>query len=288
LWADTDQVFASIIVNEVFKSLLLTPAILSADDLFTPFEEEITGYHLPDKFTFPFNYQPHRLSLLAAEMLQLHLHNQQEWQHNFGLSNEEGEVIGKMFGVLVVETAQNEIGYLAAFSGKLAGGNHHAKFVPPIFDGVEKGGFLNAGMTKLTGINDEIRLLEEKQDQDTESDIVNLKALRKQHSVSLQNEIFDQYHFLNQAGEPRSLRKIFADASYKNPPAGAGECAAPKLLQYAFQNNMKPLAMAEFWWGMSPKSDYWKHGHFYPSCQEKCAPILAHMLSGIEMDECPV
>ncbi|MEO6283186.1 MAG: pseudouridylate synthase [Dyadobacter sp.] len=266
---------------------MLTPTILSADDFFTPFEEVITGYLLPDKFTYPFNYQPHPLSLQAAEMLQLHLQNQQVWQHNFGLSCDNGEVIGKMFGVLVVETAQHEIGYLAAFSGKLAGGNHHSKFVPPIFDGVAKDGFLNAGMTELARINDEIRLLEEKQEEQAALQIANLKILRKKHSVSLQNEIFDQYHFLNQAGELRSLREIFTDASYKNPPAGAGECAAPKLLQYAFQNKMKPLAMAEFWWGMSPKSDYWKHGHFYPSCQEKCAPILAHMLAGIEMEESP-
>ena len=114
-----------------------------------------------------------------------------------------------------------------------------------------------------------------------------LKTLRKSHSVSLQNEIFDQYHFLNQAGEEKSLREIFENAFYKNPPAGAGECAAPKLLQYAFQHQMQPIAMAEFWWGLSPKSDFWKHGHFYPACHEKCAPILAHMLSGIEMDEKP-
>jgi tRNA pseudouridine32 synthase/23S rRNA pseudouridine746 synthase len=275
------------IADKVFTSLLLTPAILPADECFTPFEGAITGYHLPDPFTFAFDYQPHPLSLKAVVMLQLYLQNQQEWQHNFGLSNEAGDVIGKMFGVLVVKTEHDKIGYLAAFSGKLAGGNHHAKFVPPIFDGVAPGGFLNAGMTELGRINDEIRMLQEEKNEQAEPQVAILKALRKKHSLALQNEIFDQYHFLNRAGDLRSLRKIFADASYKNPPAGAGECAAPKLLQYAFQNNMKPLAMAEFWWGMSPKSDYWKHGHFYPPCQEKCAPILAHMLAGIEMEANP-
>jgi tRNA pseudouridine32 synthase/23S rRNA pseudouridine746 synthase len=276
-----------IIADEVSISLLLTPAILPSDDFFTLFEEAITDTHLPDRFLSPFGNQPHPLALRAAKMLQLHLQDQQEWKHNFGLSDETGDVIGKMFGVLVVKTAQNEIGYLAAFSGKLAGGNHHSKFVPPLFDGVTTGGFLNTGMAELGRMNEEIRILQKSKSTHHATEIENLKVLRKQHSVSLQNEIFDQYHFLNQAGEMRSLRKIFADASYKNPPAGAGECAAPKLLQYAFQNNMKPLALAEFWWGMSPKSDYWKHGHFYPSCQEKCAHILVHMLSGIEMDECP-
>ncbi|WAC11411.1 pseudouridylate synthase [Dyadobacter pollutisoli] len=270
--------------RKAFIDLLLAPTILPPDALFTPFDDSATDYPLPEKFSFPLGYHPHPLGLRAAEMLQSHLENQQEWQHNFGLSNDTDNVIGKMFGVLVVRTEQNEIGYLAAFSGKLAGGNHHAKFVPPIFDGVAKGGFVNAGMTELGRINEEIRMLAEEKDESRETQIRDLKEMRKKHSVSLQKEIFDQYHFLNQAGDRKSLRTIFSDASYKNPPAGAGECAAPKLLQYAFQHRMKPLALAEFWWGMSPKSDFWKHGHFYPACREKCAPILAHMLAGMEIE----
>lgn len=267
------------IANEVFRDLLLAPSVSSADEFFTPFEKTKTGYTLPDKFTSPFDQQPHPLALRAAKMLQLHLQNQQEWRHNFGLSEEAGNIAGKMFGVLVVETEFHEIGYLAAFSGKLGGGNHHSRFVPPIFDGLANGGFLNAGMTELSRINESIRMLEEQKGETHEAVVRSLKVLRKRHSVSLQHEIFDQYHFLNRTGKRKSLRKIFADASYKNPPAGAGECAGPKLLQYAFLHHMRPLAMAEFWWGMSPKSDFWKHGQFYPACQEKCAPILAHMLS---------
>ena len=255
-----------------------------ADQIFSPFTESLADYSLPERFTFPFNYTPHPLSLLAVEKLQLHLTSQQEWEHNFGLSNEVGAIIGKMFGVLVVETETSEIGYLSAFSGKLAGRNHHAKFVPPIFDGMQEGGFLNNGMEELGRIIADIKALEEQDADACEEEIRQLKSLRKSHSLSLQNEIFDQYHFLNKAGEDKSLREIFEDASYKNPPAGAGECAAPKLLQYAFQKNMKPLAMAEFWWGLSPKSDFWKHKHFYPACQEKCAPILAHMLGGMEIE----
>nr|WP_295922869.1 pseudouridylate synthase [uncultured Dyadobacter sp.] len=251
-----------------------------ADALFTPFEKAVTGYLIPDHFASPFDCPPHPLALQAAEMLQGYLQSQQEWQHNFGLSDEAGTVIGKMFGVLVVETEFREVGYLAAFSGKLGGSNHHARFVPPIFDGLASGGFLNAGMTELSRISEAIRELERQEDETCDTQVRDLKVLRKRHSVSLQHEIFDQYHFLNQAGDRKSLRKIFADASYKNPPAGAGECAGPKLLQYAFLHRMKPLAMAEFWWGLSPKSAFWQHGHFYPACQEKCAPILNHMLSG--------
>ena len=255
------------------------------DSKFSPFEESLEDYSLPDRFTFPFDYEPHPLSLLAVGKLQLHLENQKEWTHNFGLSDQDGTVIGKMFGVLVVATEKNEIGYLSAFSGKLAGRNYHSKFVPPIFDGVENGGFLNTGMIELTRINEEIRMLETQMPGAYQDRIFHLKTLRKANSISLQEAIFDQYHFLNQAGQQKSLRAIFDQAAYKNPPSGAGECAAPKLLQYAFQQKMKPIAMAEFWWGLSPKSDFRKHGQFYPSCQEKCAPILAHMLVGMEVDE---
>jgi tRNA pseudouridine32 synthase/23S rRNA pseudouridine746 synthase len=255
-------------------------------DLFSVFEELSPDYILPDRFTYPFDYEPHPLSLLAVEKLQFHLKNQQEWNHNFGLSDQEGPVIGKMFGVLVVVNTQHEVGYLSAFSGKLGGSNHHDGFVPPIFDTLADGGFLNFGMQELGRMNEEIRKLEA--GKEPPHPVLNaLRQERKRYSVALQKEIFDQYQFLNQAGEERSLTLIFADASYKNPPSGAGECAAPKLLQYAFLHDLKPLAMAEFWWGLSPKSDYWRHGHFYPACREKCAPILGHMLKGIEMDEKP-
>ena len=80
---------------------------------------------------------------------------------------------------------------------------------------------------------------------------------------------------------------ICAETALKPPPAGAGECAAPKLLQYAFQHHLMPLAMAEFWWGASPKSEVKKHQQYYPACTGKCQPILKHMLVGMQMDENP-
>ncbi|MFY8009796.1 MAG: pseudouridine synthase, partial [Flavobacterium sp.] len=110
-----------------------------------------------------------------------------------------------------------------------------------------------------------------------------LKEERSQKSAALQQQIFAEYSFLNQYKELKSLSEIFDG----NPPAGAGECAAPKLLHYAFQNDLKPIAMAEFWWGESPKSEVRKHGQFYPACTGKCEPILAHMLKDIPMDENP-
>lgn len=252
---------------------------ISDNSVFCPFDEsEVYAYHAGPAFSW--GEEPHPLCLLAAGKLQAYLQQQQDWEHNFGLApGASGTVIGKMFGVLAVRTEQGQLGYLAAFSGKLAGGNHHAKFVPPIFDGVAEGGFLNAGMKRLTQLNAEINTLEQLKHEADKAQIDQLKTLRKNHSISLQHKIFEQYHFLNKAGQSKSLIEIFESADYKNPPAGAGECAAPKLLQYAFLHNMEPLAMAEFWWGLSPKSASWKHGQFYAPCREKCAPILAHMLN---------
>jgi len=256
--------------------------------LLTYFSKSINAYPLPKRFPFPFKYEPHPLCLMACKELQDYLKHQREWEHNFGLVvGKKGKIIGKMFGVLLVETEQKEIGYLAAFSGKLAGGNHHSKFVPPVFDGLEEGGFLNNGMAVLNQITKKIKTLEELAINSFDPKLVQLKKQRKNTSIALQEKLFDHYHFLNQAGEKKSLRAIFKNTIHKNPPSGAGECAAPKLLQYAFQHKMKPLSIAEFWWGQSPKSDYWKHTNYYPVCIGKCAPILAHMLSGIEVAEKP-
>lgn len=241
---------------------------------------------MPEKFPFPFKYKPHPLCILAAEELQQLLMQQTEWKHNFGLTeNGAGLVVGKMFGVLLVQNQENEIGYLSAFSGKLAGGNHHPGFVPPVFDLLVEDGFLSLGMNELSRMTAEIKELSEglmlKKDK---LKMDELKLARKNFSIALQKEIFQHYHFLNQAGEEKSLYELFKHAKNNKPPSGAGECAAPKLLQHAFLHQMKPLALAEFWWGLSPKSETWKHGNYYPCCREKCEPILAHMLKGMQFN----
>jgi tRNA pseudouridine32 synthase / 23S rRNA pseudouridine746 synthase len=342
------------------------------DDCFNAFKAPISAYSLPERFTFPFYYQPHPLCLQAASELQAHLSTQTDWIHNFGLSGEDEGAIGKMFGVLLVQNKNNEIGYLAAFSGKLAESNHLGKFVPPVFDVLDKAGFYLQGQTQLNQLTAHIKTLEnspqfltladnlnkvkktagaeiEKQCQlmiekkkqrkikrtaaETElksedfeqlkqslgkqsvdeknwlkdlktywqqkieqvaqqytqlnTEILALKDQRKSQSSELQLKIFNQYQFLNSHKQSKSLFDIFASTPQKTPPAAAGECAAPKLLQYAFSHQMKPLAMAEFWWGTSPKSEIRKHQHFYPACQGKCRPILSHMLDGIKMDDNP-
>ncbi|MFM9006089.1 MAG: RNA pseudouridine synthase, partial [Flavobacteriales bacterium] len=114
--------------------------------------------------------------------------------------------------------------------------------------------------------------------------IENLRQQRAEHSADLQRRIFERYTFLNALGEQKNVLELFAGS----PPAGAGECAAPKLLQYAYMQQLKPICMAEFWWGMSPDSEVRIHGHFYPSCKSKCEPILGHMLKGLAVDDNPI
>lgn len=336
-------------------------------------DKSINEIALPERFTFPFYYEPHPLTKIAAAELQHYLETQTDLDHNFGLSaNQKGIVIGKMFGVLVVVDKAGKVGYLSAFSGKLADSNDHRKFVPPVFDMLEENSFFLKEQEVINTINaqlEEISLSEDYQrvkqaveqlsaqstaeisslkqrlkdnkekrnklremqkdslnDQDFamleadlaqqsmydhfqlkdlkksweqlqeeartklaqyEAGIEALKNERKERSAALQQQLFEQYVFLNKDGKTKSLHEIFSATAFGKPPSAAGECAAPKLLQFAFANGYKPLAFAEFWWGASPKSEIRKHKQFYPACTGKCKPILAHMLEGMPMDENP-
>ncbi|RYY53000.1 MAG: pseudouridylate synthase [Chitinophagaceae bacterium] len=240
---------------------------------------------VPDQLAFvaigesdsvPLDIIPHPLAAMAAADLQGKLESA-HFNHNFGLGeNEGGMVIGKMFGVLVVRAPSRQIGYLAGFSGKMGNVNHHPGFVPPVFDSLTENSFLNNGMRELTRITQQLQTLMD--NGGSHEEILRLRLQRKQHSHDLQQQLFSRYHFLNSNRDSRSLIELFTAAGYKNPPAGAGECAGPKLLQYAFLHGLQPLALTEFWWGRSPKSQQWKHLHYYACCREKCAPILKHML----------
>lgn len=109
-------------------------------------------------------------------------------------------------------------------------------------------------------------------------DIRKIKQSRKQRSDNLQRWLFSQFNMLNDKGECKNLIDIFQDTAAKTPPAGSGECCEPKLLQYAYSLGYKPLQMAMFWWGESPKEEIRHHLHFYPACSGKCKPILQWML----------
>ncbi|WP_333663671.1 RluA family pseudouridine synthase [Chishuiella changwenlii] len=338
---------------------------------FHQFKQSISNLDIPVLFDYPFYYEPKEIAKLACKEVQDYLENQKDFEHNFGLLNDTSSIpIGKMFGVLVVKNKLNEIGYLAAVSGKLANSNEHLYFVPPVFDMLHKDGFFLEQEERLNEINRILEKLESdssylnlKQEwlnfdknstqkiadaklhlktnkadrkkqrsviittlnvedtQEFEADLVKqslrdkyefrklteeietqkvaflneiesyeskiseLKEERKIKSNSLQNQLFEQYQFTNKFNKNKSLKSIFEQTVFQKPPAGAGECAAPKLLQFAFLNELEPICMAEFWWGDSPKSEVRKHQHFYPACTGKCEPILGHMLDGIELEE---
>ena len=331
------------------------------------FKKPVSHLALPEKFTYPFHYTPHPLCVLAAEEVKEYIASRKEWQEELAF--------GKMFGVLIVQTdngitnnEENQIGYLAAFSGNLAGKNLHPYFVPPVYDLLQPEGFFKIEEEQISAINIRIRELEnsgsylnskEKWKIETEQakavlnqakaelkmakeareirrqsspelsgeeqasliresqyqkaeykrlekewkkrleeletevrhfdiEIERLKTERKERSAALQRKLFEQFRMLNAQGEVKDLYTIFEQTVQKVPPAGAGECALPKLLQYAYLHQLKPLAMAEFWWGDSPKNEIRHHGYYYPSCKGKCEPILQHMLQGLEVDENPL
>ena len=323
------------------------------------FTTSITDIPLPERFTYPFCYTPHPLCILAAKEVQSYLTRQTAWKDELRQ--------GKMFGVLIVQTEHGETGYLAAFSGILAGKNLHPFFVPPVYNLLQPQGFFKIEEENISSINRNIRQLEndkayaalsaelartiqsaenilatakaqlkeaktareqrrkekelnaqeeaeliresqfqkaeykrlerswkarittlQTQTEDWERRISALKSERKTRSAALQQKLFEQFGMLNYRREIKNLCEIFGQTVHKTPPAGAGECAAPKLLQQAYLHGWKPIAMAEFWWGDSPKTEIRHHGHYYPACKGKCEPILQHMLQGLQVEENPM
>lgn len=231
---------------------------------------------LPQLFTYPFHYTPHPLCVKAAEEVQHYLQTRTDWHEELQQ--------GKMFGVLVVKTPTGEVGFLAAFSGNLAGSNHHDYFVPPVYDLLNPDGYFKEEEARISAIN---VMLNHTNDNNQEI-IEALKEERKQRSIALQQWIFEQFRLRNARGEEQDIYSIFTQTAHRNPPAGTGECAAPKLLQYAYLNNLQPLAMAEFWWGDSPKGEIRRHGHYYPACRHKCEPIMNFMLQGLQVEPNPL
>ena len=114
------------------------------------------------------------------------------------------------------------------------------------------------------------------------------KRERKKLSAQIQAKIFEHYSFYNAKKEKKNLLTLFENTVFGTPPSGAGECCAPRLLQYAYENGLSPICFTEFWWGKSPESEIRIHQNHYPACRGKCGPILQHMLEGIEVDSDPL
>ena len=314
-----------------------------------------TGIDIPERMNNPLDYEPHPLCIAACKELQAYLAERKDWREEIDK--------GKMFGVLIVEKNDKEIGYLAAYSGQIGGRSDWKGFVPAVFDYLQPDGYFKTHEAKITELNQRIahlinnpeiketeRILnklhkvqehklnlhkmqiteakakrdarrqeaslhpdtkaltpEEEQAMIKESQFLKaelrrfkklisqktpleemydnyqkglqeIKQLRKSDSDELQKWLFSQFKMLNDKGESKDLLEIFKEFNQMVPPAGSGECCEPKLLQYAFEHGLKPLQMAMFWWGESPKEEIRHHLHFYPACNGKCKPILHWML----------
>lgn len=227
-----------------------------------------TSIAKPERFTWPFCYEPHPLCLLACDEVKAEIEK---------IAPSEG----KMFGVLVAENSKGQLGFLAAYSGLLEGRNDWEYFVPPVFDAQQPDGYFKHKEREISALN-----------QHPSSDT---QHLNRQMSQDLQLWLFRQYRMLNANGDTRDLVEIWRDyhqnpkiqKKFPLPPGGTGDCCAPKLLQYAYQHKLKPVCMAEFWWGPSPASEIRHHGEFYPACRGKCKPVLTWMLQGLDVDPDP-
>ena len=326
--------------------------------LFHPFAEIPADTPLPKLFNCPFCYTPHPMAVEAANCVQRYLTTRTDWADEIAQ--------GKMFGVLVVEDRNGQLGFLAAFSGNIGGRACHSWFVPPIFDITDPNGYFKTEERSISDINRQIESIansernilaiknlnaikqqaeaeisqakadarKHKADRDTrrqqgltpeqsdglirqsqfekaelkrlerqwtakiadaeaetlgmQAEIARLKEQRRQKSEELQSWLFNQYVVLNARGEQKTVSRIFADERGCEPPAAAGECAAPKLLQFAFKQGFKPVTMAEFWWGAAPAGEVRRHGQFYPACHSKCEPILNFMLQGLDVEPNPL
>ena len=142
---------------------------------------------------------------------------------------------------------------------------------------IKESQFLKAELRRFKKLISQKTPLEEMYD-NYQKGLQEIKQLRKSDSDELQKWLFSQFKMLNDKGESKDLLKIFKEFNQMVPPAGSGECCEPKLLQYAFEHGLKPIQMAMFWWGESPKEEIRHHLHFYPACNGKCKPILHWML----------
>lgn len=240
----------------------------------------LTDTEPPRRFTYPFAYTPHPLCRQAAKEVQEYVGSHPEIRDDADR--------GKMFGVLVVH-GQEGVGFLAAYSGLLAGRNDWPYFVPPVYDAQQPDGHFKTMERKISEMvegNDH-----------GQSSIVNCQsdAKHRQMSQELQLWLFHQYRLLNGRGEEKDLVDIWQSyyhreklrRRYPLPPGGTGDCCAPKLLQHAYRLGLKPLCMAEFWWGQPTSEELRRHLNYYPACRGKCKPILTWMLQGLDVDPDP-
>ena len=236
------------------------------------FKTDISRLGIPLTLNNPFStYIPKIAKIAAKEFQEFITIESHKWNYDFS------NLRGKMFGVLVIKKQDHTYCYLGTVSGKLPKNAICKKFIPSVFNESVGGFFINKGMNELSEIGNQIKSAS------NPSEIIYLKEKRKNKSVSLQKKLFKNYYFLNISGEEKNILEIFKSSSHRNPASASGECAAPKLLQFAIKHQLKPIALAEFWWGNSDKNKEKKHKHYYPACKNRCQPILEYMLENTEL-----
>jgi tRNA pseudouridine32 synthase/23S rRNA pseudouridine746 synthase len=232
------------------------------------FKTNIKELLLPATLNNPFNAQIPAIAKIAAQEFQQYISFETAtWAPPFGVKK------GKMYGILVVQKPDRSLAYLGAISGKMPVNNGQPKFVPSIFNEAADDYFINKGMLVLGEMG---KLIE---NCDDKLEIKRLKEIRKSKSLALQQQLFKNYEFLSIKGEKQNALDLFKGSPKGYPPSGAGECAAPKLLHFAFTHHLRPIAIAEFWWGKPAFNKERLEGVFYPACKPKCKPILEFMLN---------
>ncbi len=236
------------------------------------FKKDISEVDIPKEINNPFSLEISEIAKIATKEFQEFISSEsKKWNHNFLTQR------GKMFGVLVVQKKDKTYGYLGTISGKIPNNSECSQFIPSVFDASVNNFFFDKGMIELAAISDEIK------SSDNKEEVTSLKIKRKSKSILLQKWLFESYRFYNVLGTEKNVFEIFEISSHGKPPAAAGECAAPKLFNYAFKNKLKPISLAEFWWGDSISNNEKTHKTFYPACKNKCRPILEYMLDNQEL-----
>ncbi|HET9452476.1 MAG TPA: RluA family pseudouridine synthase [Aggregicoccus sp.] len=270
-------------------------------ELLTYFEPQPGAAELPAQLASPFEpAEPHPLAQRAARALQARLRGGAPEAR--GLQQRGG---GKMFGVLVVSAPDGRVGYLCAFSGMLEGRWWVPGFAPPLFDAAARDAFWPAAEAELDAYGAQhaewVRAEEEGRQRlgaapaqersalaaslaALEARRTQLEQLRAERSRQLWRQLARTYVFSNARGEQRTLDALFPAEA---PPGGAGDCAAPKLLGLAYRHGLRPLALAEFWWGAAPLTGERQEGAFYAACARKCGRVLPFMLEGLAPGPAP-
>ena len=274
----------------------------------------------PRRFTYPFCYEPHPLCQLAAKEVQAYIAAHPEiredadrgkmfgvlvvvrpgrtgsppgpdWESAPGGLPETPGTLGALGNHRNPRNPRSSYAFLAAYSGLLAGRNDWDYFVPPVYDAQQPDGHFKT-------MEREISRLAKGSSTTNDSSLTSAPSSSndpKQLSQELQTWLFHQYQLLNARGERRDLVDLWQSyyirpklrQKFPLPPGGTGDCCAPKLLQYAYEQGLQPLCMAEFWWGTPTKTEVRQHLNYYPACRGKCKPILTWMLQGLDVDPDP-